>query len=395
MGQNNGDLGLEAVYGLSALEQLKERVRKQVQDQEQQRFENTLRMRDLALRESEGAQRARYQDAQLLGLNDQREANADLRRQRTADDLEKTRTIGDVLDPSQVKALRAANRGNDVEHQTATLPSTQYAGFATTPAAGTPTAGVLRRAELPGNPEQDVYRGNAAQRESAQQKLFIGKIIRALPENSRERLALEYRQATGANPPAGVFEPREPTPHYQFMPTYDDSGNPNGVVAGNTLTGAMTPASVPGGASIRPPKDIDNPALPRGVQDYLVKLRSDYGDDLRSAEAEFSRALPSLRAAHPRLDSASAILRLRQMFGTAPGASPLAIVAGGMLNLSAQSGTPVPGGRGAAAPRTPVAAGRPASGQLTRDELRAVAAQLGITEAEAEAQAKQRGLSVR
>ena len=143
--------------------------------------------------------------------------------------------------------------------------------------------------------------------------------------------------------------------------------------------------------------------LPVGVQDYLTRLRASYGDDLASAEQEFSKALPDIRAAHPRLDSARAVSTLRSMFGSAPGASkqlqvlhdlgvspgaagnaPLRI-RGNIVGATPQNG----GGRGA-----PPSNGTPAPSTMTRTELRGVAQRLGISEAQAEQQATSRGFTV-
>ena len=147
----------------------------------------------------------------------------------------------------------------------------------------------------------------------------------------------------------------------------------------------------------------DDPRLPVGVQDYLTRLRATYGDDLSSAEQEFSKALPDIRAAHPRLDSARAVSTLRSMFGAAPGASKTLQTLNG-LGVLGGNGTGAPlrirgnivgaspqpdGGRGAAA-----ATGGPAPSTMTRTELRGVAQRLGISEAQAEQQATSRGFTV-
>ncbi|MES2958115.1 MAG: hypothetical protein V4792_08000 [Pseudomonadota bacterium] len=62
------------------------------------------------------------------------------------------------------------------------------------------------------------------------------------------------------------------------------------------------------------PRTKDDPSLPRGVQDYLLKLRSKYGS-FEEAATELAQAAPELRAAHPSLDSAKALNTLRAQYG--------------------------------------------------------------------------------
>jgi hypothetical protein len=62
------------------------------------------------------------------------------------------------------------------------------------------------------------------------------------------------------------------------------------------------------------PRTKDDPSLPRGVQDYLLKLRSKY-DLFEEAAAELAQAAPELRSAHPSLDSAKALNTLRAQYG--------------------------------------------------------------------------------
>ncbi len=64
---------------------------------------------------------------------------------------------------------------------------------------------------VPGQQPGAVWTGTDKQREGEQMKRGQLRIIESLPAGSRERLALEYEQATGKNPPAGVFDPK-PTP---------------------------------------------------------------------------------------------------------------------------------------------------------------------------------------
>lgn len=57
----------------------------------------------------------------------------------------------------------------------------------------------------------------------------------------------------------------------------------------------------------------DDPALPAGVSDYLVKLRDKY-PTYEEAAGEFADALGKLRGEHPRLSSGKALDQLRRSF---------------------------------------------------------------------------------
>jgi hypothetical protein len=193
----------------------------------------------------------------------------------------------------------------------------------------------------------DQQRTEAANKQRRQQLLQNPNIT------DRERLAIEMENA-GMKVPAGVFEPRplkEPTPHYSFMPTYDDNGNPTGIATGNTLTGAISDAHLPGGRQVRPPKTADNPQNPRGVQNYLLQLRNTHGNDLQSAEQELAHAWPEIVQAHPHVEAATVVGALRSMFGNAPGASANQLPPGLTLPTFNGRGAAPTGGPAPASPR--------------------------------------------
>lgn len=60
---------------------------------------------------------------------------------------------------------------------------------------------------------------------------------------------------------------------------------------------------------------MDDPALPRGVQDYIAQI-SARNPDFTSGRAEFVNAIPSLRRDHPNLSAERAIDALHKAYGT-------------------------------------------------------------------------------
>lgn len=344
---------------------------------QQQEFNNLLRRQ-------EHDQRVKHQDASLASLADERAANADLRRQTSADKLSQVLTPGDVVDPTQVDLLTGTGRGSLLEHQTAVLPSRQFQGaLLTGPGGPTPTTGSLRTITNPGHPEQVTYRGTRSQRE-------MQALLDRFPEGSRERAVLDYENATGRNAPSIFMPPpqREPTPHFQLQPIYDENGRPSGAIRVNTLTGEATPVEV--GGNLRPPArgQVDDPQLPRGVSTYLMDLRSKYGS-YDEALQELNRALPAIQQAHPRFDPVTGGNALRQLFSQ-PGGGSVFLGSGNILG-----GEPPSGGAPSASRRATLPDGSGAAGgTMTRDELKAVATRLGITEQAAADQAQARGIQV-
>lgn len=150
------------------------------------------------------------------------------------------------------------------------------------------------------------------------------------------------------------------------------------------------------GDRVNPP---DNPKNPRGVQTYLLDLRRRYGGNLQAAEDELSSAWPSIQQAHPHAEAGSVLGSLRSMFGAAPGVSKTSTLLNDLgINLNGNgSGVGVlqtgPAASGQV-PRTQPAAAPAAAKTMTRDELRAVAQRLGISEQDAAQQATARGYRV-
>lgn len=403
-------IGSEAVGGLAALQaSLRQRLADQIAQQErerlaqQQTFQNDLATRRMAMDEDT------HRATQARLLQQERDTAA----------AKVPLSIGDTIEqPTYDRTFKDTATASLFTPQM-TLPATQYGGGSTAPML----RGRLRRSENGGGSQDEggadmaasgtgylrtaaprvatgrlTYSGTPAQRSDADQKAVAARLIASFPEGSRERRALEYEQATGKSAPAGMFEPRpvkEPTPHYQFLPTYDESGNPSGVVAGNTLTGDISTRTVPGGAQLRPPKVVDNPKIPRGVQDYLLQLRHTYGGDLQAAENELAGTWETIRAAHPHAEAATVVGALRSMFGAAAGSSPLVGLGLSPSAIGIGGSVAAPGG-GRGGPPPQRTGGPPAGGgqTMTRAELQAVADRLGISAAEAETQARARGITV-
>jgi len=143
----------------------------------------------------------------------------------------------------------------------------------------------------------------------------------------------------------------------------------------------------------------DDPTIPRGVQDYLVQLRTKH-PTFEAAAGELSSLLPKLRADHPSLSSTKALNALRQSF-TGGGAADDNIDA--LAREAAQgvvTGAPT-GGRGggsarAAAPGPASAMTRSAAHHtVTVAELTALAAKRGTTLEQETARATAAGFIVR
>lgn len=361
-------IGLGSAYGVAggyaALDDiLAQRIaaQKYADAQKQQAFENRFKLDD-------AAQRRKYQDAQLASFAEQRAATGDLQRQTAADKLSDDLMPGDVLDSKQREMLGAAGRGSLMAQQSATLPSRQYAGFLRSgPQSSAPAGGVLRSVSLPGNPDQTIYRGTRAQRATQ-------SMVDSFPENSRERGVLQYEAATGRNAPS-IFmpaPPKEPTPHYQLQPLYDENGRPNGAISFDQLTGKSSPVDV--GGNLRAPGrgQADDPELPRGVSNYLVQLRTKY-QDYQQAMGELGRAIPQIQQAHPSFNGVKAANALRQLFGQPTGANSLAgLLGGSLLDGEGGSGDQFDAGAPPAAP-----AGRGGGAGPHVGERRSINGQLG------------------
>jgi hypothetical protein len=91
--------------------------------------------------------------------------------------------------------------------------------------------------------------------------------------------------------------------------------------------------------------NADDPALPRGVQDYLVDLVGKHSS-YKAATAELSREMNGLRRAHPRLSSGKAAAFLhRQFTGAGAGDGLSGLIAEAMAEPTAPAGQPQTPGR--------------------------------------------------
>jgi hypothetical protein len=309
-----------------------------------------------------------------------REAVEDQRRQDAGRTVAGSLAIGDVLDPQQVATLRVGNLGGHVEHQSETLASRAMGGFGTTPSTKTPSQGMLRMVSNPRQAARDVYRGTPAQRRTHEQQRGLEHWIAGLPPNSPERRALEYQLRTGNNPPAGFLD-REPADRYSAHPMFDENGDQIGVGAFNSTTGEFKPTKAGGFLRSSRPTPSTSRQLPERVEGFLMQLRSKHPryDD---ALAELSGVLANAHG--ETFSKVAASNALRQLYAQPTGArdAMAGIDVGSILN-------PTPSR--SAQPHAPAGTG----GAMTRAELRAVAQQLGISEGEAEQQARARGLQVR
>jgi len=201
-----------------------------------------------------------------------------------------------------------------------------------------------------------------------------------LPPNSPERRTLEYQMRTGNNPPAGFID-REPTDRYSAHPMFDESGQQTGVGAFNSATGEFKP--VRAGGFLRAPSASGGSSsrLPSRVEGFLFQLRNKH-PRYEDALSELTSILAN--APGETFSKVAASNALRQLYAQPTGGNDAlsGIDVGSILNPSSSQG---------ARPQ----AQAPSGGSMTRAELRAVAQQLGISEGEAEQEARARGMQVR
>ena len=335
------DFGVGAQQGLQQM--IAQRLQREaVAEQQRANLEREAQAR------AELEQRRAYQTESLAGLRDQREANADLRRQNAAHRLVQDLAPGDVLDPTAAETLRGGNLGALVDRQEATLPSRQMGGFLRTGKTA-PTGGFIRSVTREGNPERDLFRGTPAQRKAQQQQDELRRLVDSLPEGP-EKTALRFQLATGGDNPPAALLPRQPTSRYSLHTTYDETGSPTGAVRFNAITGEAEPVDV--GGSLRAP---GRGQLPMRVQNYLLQLRSQH-PQFEDAQAELSRVLAN--APGETFDRIAASNQLRQLYSQPSGFDPfeqfvrqLGITGGSPSGTPASQDTPPSGA--AAAPYQP------------------------------------------
>ena len=157
-------------------------------------------------RQQQLAQTAKFQDAQITSMADERAANAALRKQNAAHTLTQDLVPGSVLDPTATGTLQAGNLGSLVEHQTPVLGSTSTTGATTLPSPSQPMQAALTSMSEAAHGAQDVYSGTPSQQRTVQTQNMLKGMLRSLPPDSPEAKSLSYRMMTGANPPAGMFD---------------------------------------------------------------------------------------------------------------------------------------------------------------------------------------------
>lgn len=146
-------------------------------------------------------------DARLKAIQDQSVQGA-------ADRAQGLYLPGQLMQPGDVAALTAAGRGALIGQQDATLPSESVTGGVTLPSAASEGAatvtpmqpvGPMTDTISPGQQAGPIFTGTPAQQQAEQQQQVIRGYLRSLPADSPMRSALQYRMATGANPPAGAL----------------------------------------------------------------------------------------------------------------------------------------------------------------------------------------------
>lgn len=153
-----------------------------------------------------------YRNEALKSLQDERQANASLRSQQSANALASVLTPGHVLDTQGASTLRAGNLGSLVQHQDSVLPSTAFQGGAQA-GAQAPTLGTMRMTDNAGHGEQDVYQGTDAQQQQAGQLKAL-RMIAAKDPNSPLGQWIAVTGGKGA-PPSELFKAPEHSPAYK------------------------------------------------------------------------------------------------------------------------------------------------------------------------------------
>lgn len=147
----------------------------------------------------------------------------------------------DISEGDQTGYAKAGVGGLSTPNQT--LGSTSIAGLS--PLQGAPDNAVsLKTLQSP------QRRAGYTAQPTFDQTLKLSDLSR---KNADSTSAATLREAQAALAEAKAAQgPKEPTPHFTPVPLYDDKGMPTGAASFNTLSGAMSPITTPGGAQVRP-----------------------------------------------------------------------------------------------------------------------------------------------
>lgn len=285
-------IGLQNAFGLSSLQEgLRQRVLDQIAEQERQR-KAAMDAQEMDLRRQQFEQQAKYQNELMAQNAETRAANIEKTRlagaEKTAED---TLGVGDVVGPQAKASIANTPYADLVKTQGPTLPASDV--------LNRPTLSVRGRMvpSSAGNEQpQDWWSGTPKQREGEEQKTVRGRLIASLPAGSRERLALEYEQGTGKNPPAGMFDPKPSTQLYQVGPegrytsAEDAVGKP-----------AYHPPQAPSAVIVQGP---DGPQLVNKRTGVAEPVKDSGGENLgqaptqqqRNTKAQYAKARPILGA---------------------------------------------------------------------------------------------------
>ncbi len=210
-------IGLSGAFGVAgaydSLDQiLASRVaaQKYADQQRQQAIENQLRERQFQSNEE-------LKRAQLdATMHSQQAAEAD-RQTGLANTLGEQIPAGTVIAPTDpaVGMLRSGGRGSLLQHQTASLGSTQLSGFSGIPGQAPPAGAGLLRTQNAGHPEQYIKQASAGQintqADNARADAQLARTEAAQSETVRHNQAME-------NKPQGAST--------VTIQTVDDQGNP-------------------------------------------------------------------------------------------------------------------------------------------------------------------------
>lgn len=181
-------LGLQNAYGLENAQQgLRQRIIDQLnQQREQQQMQ--IAERQQALREQEaqraGEQFKMTQADHAAALADRTQASNVANASKLAPELPMDQNVA----PQAAGIMKAGGLGGQLY---------------TPPTAGETESGKPFDAAT-ANPSMNL--GTPGQQQAATTKRIMGRLLDSMPADSPERRALEYEQATGKNPPAGVFD---------------------------------------------------------------------------------------------------------------------------------------------------------------------------------------------
>lgn len=215
-------LGLQGAYGASAVQEgLRNRIIDQLKQQQAQQ-QMAMQAQEMQLRQQ---QEGRIAQEHTWTMQDRRAGAAE--RAGAAHDAEANTAMGNVgignaVEPQDFAKTYAGTPSAANFTPERSLPSQQMGGAMPLPAGGTGSpdvaagqSGTQAPNEAGAATVQDAPRmatgrllsmGTEPQRQTAQKQFYLRGLMTNPNVSPREKMALEYEQSTGKNPPAGVFE---------------------------------------------------------------------------------------------------------------------------------------------------------------------------------------------